>query len=81
VKELVCIEDPALDANDFCNDRIVAQDIAWGPTSSACLSCHDAVETQAHAMLNTAPNGSEACATCHGPGDAYDVTVGHTPDP
>lgn len=82
VQELTCTEDPAADANEHCATRSVTNDIATGPTASPCLSCHDAPETRAHAMTNTdLSTGVEACATCHGPGDAYDAAMGHTLDP
>ncbi len=82
VHELTCVEDPAADADAYCNTRTVTMDLVTGPTASPCLSCHDAPETRAHAMTNTDfSTGVEACAACHGPGDAYDVAIGHELDP
>ena len=78
---LTCTEDPAADANDYCATR-TAVDVKLGPTSSACISCHDAPENRAHASTNTDfVTGAEACATCHGPGDAFDAAIGHTLEP
>ncbi len=36
-----------------------------GPTTTACLGCHDDRSPAAHAFVNAAPFG-EACAACHG---------------
>ncbi len=47
-----------------------------GPTTAACLGCHDAKAFAAHAYLNTAPFG-EACQTCHKQGDDWGVDKVH----
>jgi len=47
------------------------------PIQDACLSCHDAASTAAHAATNTAPGGVEACATCHGEGRTFAVSTVH----
>ena len=79
---LTCTEDPVADGDSFCNTRIVSNDQLTGPTASACLACHDEPSTRAHALTNTdSPSGVEACATCHGPGDAFDAAIGHQLDP
>jgi OmcA/MtrC family decaheme c-type cytochrome len=81
-QQLTCTEDPNADADAYCQTRVVTADIALGPTSSACLGCHDAPDTAAHAATNTDfQTGGEACGTCHGPGDAYDAAAGHALDP
>lgn len=80
--ELTCTEDPTADTNSHCATRVVSGDTLTGPTASACLACHDAPETRAHANTNTdASTGVEACATCHGPGDTFDEARGHTLGP
>lgn len=79
---LQCNDDPSADADAYCSSRSVIQDIVTGPTASACLACHDAPETRAHAMTNTdSSTGIEACATCHSAGDAFDAANGHALDP
>ncbi|UCF37584.1 MAG: OmcA/MtrC family decaheme c-type cytochrome [Acidobacteriota bacterium] len=45
-------------------------------TTVACLGCHDAEGTQAHAYLNIAPFG-EACMACHGDGKDNSVARSH----
>jgi len=47
------------------------------PQSAACLSCHDDDSSAAHAYVNTADFGAEACATCHGDGKTYSVDKVH----
>jgi mono/diheme cytochrome c family protein len=51
------------------------------PITAACTGCHDAPRTLAHAATQTAANGDEACATCHGPGQPYSVSTAHRPVP
>ena len=47
-----------------------------GPTTAACLGCHDARAYAAHAYLNTAPFG-EACQACHSAGSEWGVDKVH----
>ena len=47
-----------------------------GPAAAACLGCHDAQATAAHASTQTTPFG-EACAVCHGTGKELDVAEVH----
>ena len=47
--------------------------LAW---TVSCGSCHDSSAAGAHFATQTAPNGAEACATCHG--DTKDLGVERT---
>lgn len=44
-----------------------------------CLACHDSAAAAAHADSNTAPNGVESCAVCHGLGQDWNVEATHRP--
>jgi OmcA/MtrC family decaheme c-type cytochrome len=53
-----------------------------GPSTAACLGCHDNKDAAAHAFLNTAnfpgnATPAEACATCHGSGKDWAVDRMH----
>jgi hypothetical protein len=45
--------------------------------SAACLGCHDTQAARAHLASNTAPDGAEACAICHEPGEFLDARQAH----
>jgi hypothetical protein len=45
--------------------------------ASACASCHADAATTAHIDANTAPNGAESCAVCHGQGKEFSVALMH----
>lgn len=55
------------------------------PTTATCLSCHDGDAALAHAVtnmvipdpVNDPDDWLEACASCHGPGAAFDVEEAH----
>jgi OmcA/MtrC family decaheme c-type cytochrome len=74
---LACIEDPAADPDNYCDNRIVASEKLIPPETAACTGCHDAPYVVAHAETMTTASGIEACATCHGPGAEFDVQKVH----
>jgi OmcA/MtrC family decaheme c-type cytochrome len=47
------------------------------PMTAACVACHDAKSTSAHALVNTAPGLGEACDTCHSAAGAFSVDSVH----
>jgi hypothetical protein len=44
---------------------------------AACVTCHDATSTVAHADTYTSAAGVESCADCHGPGGTESVELVH----
>ncbi len=61
-----------------------ADDLNVSPAGAACTGCHDSESTKAHAMVssyyasvNLSGTENDSCATCHGPGEAYDATRVH----
>lgn len=78
---LTCAEDPAADADSYCDQRLVLSEKLLPPETAACTGCHDAPYVMAHAETNTNATGIEACATCHGPGAEFDVQKVHAPLP
>jgi len=78
---LTCTEDPAADSDSYCDMRAVQSERSIAAATAACTGCHDSQSARAHAETNTTSGGLEACATCHGPGSAWDVTVVHRIEP
>ena len=54
-----------------------SQTVPYKAYGTTCLGCHDSTGAQAHADLNTAPSGYEACVACHDPGSIYNVELLH----
>jgi len=51
--------------------------VAWqNPTARACITCHDAADSAAHAAQQTTASG-ESCPVCHGPGGIVAVSAVH----
>ncbi|MFO0757726.1 MAG: OmcA/MtrC family decaheme c-type cytochrome [Byssovorax sp.] len=80
-QDLQCTEDPAADADNYCDQRSVSAERLIYPARAACTGCHDAPEVEAHAETMTSASGVEACSTCHGGGTDYDVLKVHAPKP
>jgi OmcA/MtrC family decaheme c-type cytochrome len=58
-------------------DHPTEQDIPVRSWRAACMSCHDSPSALAHGDVNTAPNGVESCAVCHGPSGSENVELVH----
>jgi OmcA/MtrC family decaheme c-type cytochrome len=78
---LLCMDDPAADADSYCSVRTQVSESLLPPESAACTSCHDGDDTRAHAEVMTADDGAESCGTCHGPGSEFDVDLMHAREP
>ncbi len=77
--EYNCTEDPNADTDSYCSPAnfVPVQTFPMGPTSAACLGCHDDPSTYAHTSIMTAQSGVESCTTCHGPNADWDVAKVH----
>ena len=75
---LACTEDPTADTDSYCDQRVVQSSKVYQPATAACTGCHDATYIVAHAESNIAPDGTEACATCHGLGADSHLKLSHT---
>jgi len=78
-QEMTCLPQGGNDPTAFCADPfwVLSATTKIPPETSVCTSCHDAPATAAHAATNTTATGAEACATCHGAGALYDVSLFH----
>jgi len=74
-----CSEPVGNDADAFCTSPFfnLASQVVTRPQAAACLGCHDAPGTAAHAEVMTTPAGAESCATCHGEGKGWSVRAVH----
>jgi OmcA/MtrC family decaheme c-type cytochrome len=79
--QVLACNDATLDPSAYCASRSVQSETFLAPTAAACTACHDDASSVAHAQVNVAADGSEACATCHGPGQAWDVQSVHVLPP
>ncbi|MDJ0976028.1 MAG: OmcA/MtrC family decaheme c-type cytochrome [Planctomycetota bacterium] len=69
----------------FMGVTLPAQGSVRPPTTATCLSCHDSDSALAHAItnmvipdpVNDPDDWLEACASCHGPGAAFDAEEAH----
>jgi len=77
--EMTCSEPAGNDTNLFCDSPFWTASLTTriAPEASVCTSCHDGPAVAAHAATNTTATGAEACATCHGAGALYDVSLFH----
>ena len=80
VDTVTLVRDCAVPGDDnYCEELNVVETFETPAETAACTSCHDSPATAAHAVINTTGAGDESCATCHGPGAAYDATEAHLP--
>jgi OmcA/MtrC family decaheme c-type cytochrome len=75
-----CLDTPLV-STQYCATRTLLGTTSLGPLGAACTACHDETSTVAHAEVNTAPDGTESCATCHGRGAIEDTQVVHALPP
>ena len=80
-QNLTC-NDPSPNPATYCTTQVPAgPPTTLAPIGAACTACHDQPWTVSHAETMTAPDGSEACVTCHGAGKPYDVQAVHALPP
>jgi OmcA/MtrC family decaheme c-type cytochrome len=79
--ETLTCNDPSPNPSAYCSSRSVVSTASLAPIGAACTACHDQSWNVSHAEVNTAPDGSEACLTCHGAGAQWDIQAVHTLPP
>jgi OmcA/MtrC family decaheme c-type cytochrome len=80
-QEVLACTDPSPNPASYCSTQVVSSQSTLSPIGAACTGCHDAPWTISHAASNAAPDGSEACVTCHGAGKLWDVQAVHAQPP
>ncbi|MFI5298394.1 MAG: OmcA/MtrC family decaheme c-type cytochrome [Polyangiales bacterium] len=73
--------DPSPSPAAYCVNRTLTSTTTLAPVAAACTACHDDSSTVAHVEVNVAPDGAEACATCHGAGAQWDTQLVHALPP
>jgi OmcA/MtrC family decaheme c-type cytochrome len=79
--ETLACSDPSPIPTAYCQSQAVAAQSFLPPITAACTACHDQPWDVAHAQTQTAPDGTEACVTCHGAGAQWDVQAVHALPP
>jgi OmcA/MtrC family decaheme c-type cytochrome len=79
--EVLACTDPSPNPLAYCQNQVVGSQSFMAPIGSACTACHDQTWDVAHAQTMTAPDGTEACVTCHGAGAQWDVQAVHALPP
>ena len=76
-RTLQCTENPAADADNYCDIRVASGENIIAAETAACIGCHDEPVTAAHAEIMTTADGVATCAVCHAPGKFSDADIYH----
>jgi OmcA/MtrC family decaheme c-type cytochrome len=80
-QETLACTDPSPNPATYCTTQVDGGVATLAPIGAACTACHDQPWNVTHAEVNAASDGSEACVTCHGAGQAWDVQAVHALPP